>query len=144
MMTSSARPAPSTVRAVVAGHGSFADGLISAVQVISGRGDTLRAVSNTDLGPVELEEVIRAAVAAVDAKVVFTDLPAGSCTVAARRVARDVSGLTVVTGVNLSVLLAWVFAPDRSAAGCDNAVDRGRRAMAVFPGGARQEGGGAT
>lgn len=141
-MTSSARPAP-TVRAVVAGHGDFAAGMISAVQVIAGRGEAFRALSNRDLGPVELEGQIREAVAAVNAKVVFTDLPAGSCTVAARRVARDVPGLVVVTGTNLSVLLAWVFAPDRGAASCDNAADRGRKAMAVFPGGALQEGGGA-
>lgn len=141
-MTSSARPAP-TVRAVVAGHGDFAAGMISAVQVIAGRGEAFRALSNRDLGPVELEGQIREAVAAVNAKVVFTDLPAGSCTVAARRVARDVPGLVVVTGTNLSALLAWVFAPDRGAASCDNAADRGRKAMAVFPGGALQEGGGA-
>jgi PTS system N-acetylgalactosamine-specific IIA component len=143
-MTSSARPVPSVPRAVVAGHGEFAAGLISAVQVISGRGDTFRALSNRDLGPVELEGLVRDAVIAVDAQVVFTDLPAGSCTVAARRVARDVPGLVVVTGTNLSMLLAWVYAPDGGAAGCSNAVERGHRAMAVFPGGAVQEGGGAN
>ena len=144
MMTSSARAVPAAPRAVVAAHGDFAAGIISAVQVISGRGDAFRALSNRDLGPVELEDLIRETVAAVDAKVVFTDLPAGSCTVAARRVARDVPGLAVVTGTNLSVLLAWVFAPDGGAAGCDNAVERGHRAMAVYPGGAVKEGGGAT
>jgi PTS system N-acetylgalactosamine-specific IIA component len=143
MMTSSARPAPSAPRAVVAGHGDFAAGLISAVQMISGRGDAFRALSNRDLGPVELEQLVRDTVVAVDAKVVFTDLPAGSCTVVARRVARDIPGLVVVTGTNLSVLLAWVFAP-QGAAAYDNAVERGHRAMAVFPGGAVQEGGGAT
>jgi PTS system N-acetylgalactosamine-specific IIA component len=143
MMTSSARPVAPGLRAVIAGHGEFAAGLISAVQAISGRGDAFRALSNLDMGPVELEQLVRDAVVAVDAKVVFTDLPAGSCTVAARRVARDTPGLVVVTGTNLSVLLAWVFAPNGAAA-CDNAVERGHRAMAVFPGGAVQEGGSAA
>ncbi|MFI5233688.1 MAG: PTS sugar transporter subunit IIA [Gemmatimonadales bacterium] len=142
-MTSSARPAPPVSRAVVACHGELAAGLISGVQLISGRGDAFRALSNRDLGPVELEDLVREAVAAINAKVVFTDLPAGSCTVAARRVARDVPGLVVVTGTNLSVLLAWVFSPDGGAASCENAVERGHRAMAVYPGGAVQEGGGA-
>ncbi|MGH7654122.1 MAG: PTS sugar transporter subunit IIA [Gemmatimonadaceae bacterium] len=142
-MTSSARPAPTVSRAVVACHGDLAAGLISAVHLISGRGDAFRALSNRDLGAVELEDLVREAVTAVDAKVVFTDLPAGSCTVAARRVARDVPGLIVVTGTNLSVLLAWVFAPENGAASCENAVERGHRGMAVFPGGAVQEGSGA-
>ena len=141
-MTSSGRPAASVTRAVVACHGELAGGLISAVQLISGRGDAFRALSNRDLGPVELEDLVREAVTAIDAKVVFTDLPAGSCTVAARRVARDIPGLVGVTGTNLSVLLAWVFAPDGGAARCNNAVERGHRAMSVFPGGAVQEAGG--
>lgn len=143
-MTNSTRPAPSPPRAVVACHGELASGLISAVQLISGRGDAFRALSNRDLGPVELEGLVREAVAAIEARVVFTDLPAGSCTVAARRVARDVPGLVVVTGTNLSVLLAWVFAPDGGAAACDNAVERGHRAMVVYPGGAVREVGGAN
>jgi PTS system N-acetylgalactosamine-specific IIA component len=129
-------------RALIAGHGDFAAGMISAVQAIAGKGDAFRPLSNIDLGPVELEDKVRAAVEAIDAHVVFTDLPAGSCTVAARRVARDVPNVVVVTGTNLSVLLAWVFAPESPTA-CENAVDRGRRAMAAFPGGAVTEGGGA-
>jgi PTS system N-acetylgalactosamine-specific IIA component len=142
-MMSSPRPTPPAVRrAVIAGHGDFAAGMISAVQAITGKGDSFRALSNIDLGPVELEDQIRAAIAAVDARVVFTDLPAGSCTVAARRVARDLPEVVVITGTNLSVLLAWVFAPDTPTA-CENAVDRGRRAMTAFPGGAFAEGSGA-
>jgi len=140
---SSPRPAPLVVRrAVIAGHGDFAAGMISAVQAITGKGDSFRPLSNHDLGPAELEDQIRAAITAVEARVVFTDLPAGSCTVAARRVARDLPEVVVITGTNLSVLLAWVFAPDAPTA-CENAVDRGRRAMAAFPGGAFAEGGGA-
>jgi PTS system N-acetylgalactosamine-specific IIA component len=142
-MTSSPHAAPPVVRrAVVAGHGDFAAGMISAVQAITGKGSFFRALSNHDLGPAELEEQIRAAIAALDAQVVFTDLPAGSCTVAARRVARDLPGVVIVTGTNLSVLLAWVFAPEGAAA-YDNAVNRGRRAMVAFPGGAMTEGSGA-
>jgi len=140
---SSPRPAPPVMRrAVVAGHADFAAGMISAVQAITGKGSSFHALSNHDLGPAELEEQVRTAIAASGARVVFTDLPAGSCTVAARRVARDIPDVVVVTGANLSVLLAWVFAPDGAAA-CDNAVDRGRRAMAALPGGALTEGIGA-
>ena len=70
---------------------------------------------------------------------IFTDLPAGSCTIAARRVARDTPGLVVVTGVNLSVLLAWALSPQAGVAACNRALERGRDAMAVLPGGSAAE-----
>ncbi len=143
MTSSSSASTPVVRRAVVAGHGDFAQGLISAVQQITGQGDAFRALSNRELSAVALEEVLRATVAANGVRVIFTDLPAGSCTIAARRVARDVPWLTVVTGANLSVLLGWVLGTDDSVAGCEHAVERGRGAMAVLPGPTPTEGGGA-
>ena len=128
-------------RAVVAGHGDFASGAISAVQQISGKGDVFRGVSNRDLSAVGLEEALRAVVAAVGASVIFTDLPAGSCAIAARRVARDTPALVVVSGANLSVLLAWALGSGNGVAACEHAVERGRGAMAVIPGGAATESG---
>jgi PTS system N-acetylgalactosamine-specific IIA component len=130
---------PQARRAIVAGHGDFADGVISAVQQISGRGDAFRGVTNTGLSAVALEEMLRAVVRAHRAKVIFTDLPAGSCTIAARRIARDDAGIVVVSGANLSVLLAWALGSDDSVAGCEHAVERGRGAMTVIPGGPASE-----
>ena len=74
---------------------------------------------------------------------IFTDLPAGSCTIAARRIARDEPDVVVVSGANLSVLLAWVFAPCDGAAACEHAVQRGRNAISVLPAAPVAEGGGA-
>lgn len=139
-MTSSAPPAPPPRRAVVVGHADFAAAMIDAVQLITGKGDVFRALSNRDLGAEAIEEELRAAIASVDARVIFTDLPAGSCTIAARRVARDTPGLVVVTGVNLSVLLAWALSPQSGVVACDRALERGRDAMAVLPGGSSVEG----
>jgi len=142
MMTSSAPEAAMARRAVVAGHGDFAVGLISAVQQITGKGDAFRAVSSRDLSALALEDLIRATVAANPVRVIFTDLPAGSCTIAARRVARDVPGMVVVTGTNLTVLLSWALGTDDASA-CERALDRGRGAMAVLPHIVQTEGGGA-
>ncbi len=133
-MTSSAGGVAVERRAIVAGHGDFAQGVVSAVQAITGKGDAFRAISNCDLGAAALEELIRATVDANAVRVIFTDLPAGSCTIAARRVAREVPWLTVVSGANLSVLLAWAMGTDDSAAGVERAVERGRSAMTVLPG----------
>ena len=74
--------------AVVAGHGSVAAGLCSAVTRIVGPQHALVAVSNEGGSPDEIRTALEAALDASGATVLFTDLPAGSCTMAARRIAR--------------------------------------------------------
>jgi PTS system N-acetylgalactosamine-specific IIA component len=123
-------------RAVVTGHGAFPEGVVSAVQQITGRGELLVAFSNSGLGREEIESGLRACIDATRASVVFTDLPGGSVTLAARRVQRDLPQLTVVTGANLATLIDFVFADDamspREAA--THAAERGRLALAVVSG----------
>jgi PTS system N-acetylgalactosamine-specific IIA component len=123
---------PATVRAVVAGHGSFASGMISAVEQITGRGASFLAMSNTGLC---LDDIQGALVQALDhtgVRVIFTDLPAGSCTMAVRRMIRARPGVVLVTGTNLALLLD--FAMQDSAdplVALNSALERGRASMAV-------------
>ncbi len=100
------------VVAVVAGHGRFAEGLLSAVEQITGRGQAFVAVSNTGLAPAELESLIGASLDRTGARVVFTDLPAGSCTMAVRRLQRVRSDVVLVTGANVAVLMEFLFAAE--------------------------------
>ena len=135
--------APRTPLALVAAHGDLAAGLRSAVEQITGRGDLLAVLSNRDLGSADIERVMRAELAAAAAYVVFTDLPGGSCAMAARRVQRDRPDVTVVTGTNLSTLLDFIFASDdacrdvRTADGARDAavraVQRGQVALLTSP-----------
>lgn len=111
-------------RAVVAGHGQFADGLVSAVQQITGLGHLLTPVSNSGLSPSGIDAAIREAIAASGATVVFTDLPAGSCTACVRRINQLSPDLTLVTGVTLPTLLAFVM-----GASVEEAVEKGREAL---------------
>ncbi len=116
-------------RAVVAGHGRFAEGLISAVDQITGMGHLLTPVSNNGLTPAAIDAAIREALTASGATVVFTDLPAGSCTATVRRINKLSPGVTLVTGVTLPTLLAYVM-----GASIEEAVARGREALlAVEP-----------
>lgn len=129
--------------AIVAGHGDFAAGLISAVAQISGRGERLLAVSNREFGAGELEEVLRAASEAHPIRVLFTDLPGGSCTMAARRLLRARPDLALVTGANLATVLDYVLGAEEAGSGTvaagvehavEHAVEKGRLALAaVFP-----------
>ena len=114
--------------ALVAAHGDLAAGLRSAVEQITGRGALLDVLSNRELSGAELEAAIRARLNAAAAYVVFTDMPAGSCALAARRVQRDRPELTVVTGTNLSTLLDFVCA---AGGACDGDVLSAEGARAV-------------
>lgn len=122
-----------TRRAVIAGHGDFASGLVSAVQQISGKGDTFIAVSNAGLSGTDIESTIARALDSSGASVLFTDLPAGSCTMSARRLQRSRPGLVVVTGVNLATALEFAFrSPDETPAeSACAAAEKGRATLMV-------------
>lgn len=122
-------------RAIVAGHGDFSAGLVSAVQQITGRGDAFVPISAGDLSAVDIEALLRRTVEESGALVVFTDLQAGSCTMAARKVLRDRPDHVLVVGANLPMLIDFVFAdqlPPADAA--RHALARGRAAMAAIGG----------
>ena len=122
-------------RAIVAGHGDFAAGIVSAVQQITGRGSVYRTISARDLSATDLEAQLRKTIEQIDAKVVFTDLQAGSCTMAARKVLRDRQDVLLVVGANLPMLLDFVFAENMPAIeAARHALDRGRAAMLAIGG----------
>ena len=119
----------SGVRAVVAGHGGFAAGLVSAVDQITGRGAELATMSNRDLGGAAIEERLREHVES-GVRVIFTDLPAGSVTIAARRIMCDHPELSLVTGANVAALLEFVMADAGDDAAAGRAAEKGRQALA--------------
>src|SRR5688572_28412212 len=92
-------------RGIVVGHGAMAAGLVDAVKRIAGvTEDVLVAVSNEGKGPDALKpELTR--IASQGRVVVFTDMHAGSCAVAARVACRAEGERAVVCGVNLPMLL---------------------------------------
>ena len=123
----------SSARALIAGHGDFATGLLSAVVQISGRDDVFVTLTNRGLSAQDVERVMREQVEAHALDVVFTDLPAGSCTMAARRLQRHRPGLVVVMGANLAALLDFVFSSDDDtmAAAARHAAEKGRASLVV-------------
>ncbi len=128
-MTSSALPPP---RAIVAGHGSFPQGIVSAVEQITGFGSVFIPLSNSDLSGEDIEARIRDRSTALGIRVFFTDLPAGSATIAVRRIMRDTQGVVLVTGANLATLLEFVFsAEEEPEAAARRAAEKGRSALAV-------------
>ncbi|HEX5726263.1 MAG TPA: hypothetical protein VFX98_12400 [Longimicrobiaceae bacterium] len=116
------------VKGLVVGHSSLAEGLVASVRQISGAGeDALRAVSNDGLGPEALQTAARDALGEGGPGIVFTDLGSGSCAFAARHLAGDRPETAVVCGVNLPILLDFVFHRDLPLAQLvDRLVEKGR------------------
>jgi PTS system N-acetylgalactosamine-specific IIA component len=126
----------SAARAIVIGHGDFATGLASAVAQITGRGECLVTMSNRGMSGDAIEAALASAAERTGARVIFTDLPGGSATIAARRVIRARDALTLVAGVSLAVLLDFVMNEDPDPrAGARHAAERGKTAITVIGGG---------
>jgi mannose/fructose-specific phosphotransferase system component IIA len=96
------------LRGVVVCHGALAGALVQATEQISGLAGVLAPVSNMGCDRDALEDRILAAVDTHRA-VVFVDLASGSCLVAVLKRLRSDPMVKVVTGVNLAMLVDFVF-----------------------------------
>src|ERR1700741_3291970 len=131
-MKENAGAGPDQPRAIVVGHGEFAGGLVSAVGQICGMADKLVVLSMMGMTPEDIEGTIRNQLERTGARVIFTDLPAGSATIAARRIVKDTPGLVLVSGVNLATLLDFVFSTDVSPTDAARAAaERGKASLIV-------------
>ena len=110
------------LRGVVVGHGELAAALVAAAEEISGVRGALEAVSNRGCDRAVLEQRVREAVGGGPA-LVFVDLPSGSCFFAAMRGLNGLPDAQVIAGVNLSMLVDFVF---HREAGLEAAVQRAR------------------
>lgn len=94
---------------IVIAHGGMADGLVDAVRRIAGdSADALVPISNDGRSPDDLRAAIDRAADGGPA-VVFVDLQAGSCCTAALASCRACSDRVVLTGVNLPMIIDFVF-----------------------------------
>jgi mannose/fructose-specific phosphotransferase system component IIA len=114
---------------VVLAHEQLAEALVAAVRAIAGDDHGLVPVSNTGCDRAAILARLDAAIAG-RAAVVFADLPGGSCAFSAAAFARQRPEVQVVTGVNLAMLVDFVFhrswGPAEAAA---RAVETGRGAV---------------
>jgi mannose/fructose-specific phosphotransferase system component IIA len=117
------------LRGVIVSHAGLAEAMIGAVVTITGVSDALVPVSNEGCDRQALFNNLTAAVGTRPA-VLFIDLPGGSCLTGAVSYARGRSDLAVVTGVNLAMLLDFVFHRDVTPeAAATRAAAAGTRAI---------------
>jgi mannose/fructose-specific phosphotransferase system component IIA len=115
------------VRGLIVAHSSLAAGLVAAARQISGvEADALAALSNEGCGPEALIRSVNEAVGDHPA-ILFTDLASGSCAFAARKISMERPGTGVVCGVNLAMLLDFIFHRDLPLPELvDRLVEKGR------------------
>ncbi len=99
------------VRGIVVAHGDLARALVDGAERISGVRGALIPVSNQGLGADELRTLLASHLEGGPA-VLFVDLGGGSCGLAGLGAARRAAHVGVLTGVNLPVLLDFVFHRD--------------------------------
>ena len=97
------------VRGILLSHGTLAEGMVDAVRKITGLDEgVLVPMSNEGENPQGLAEQVDALAGSAPA-VVFTDLGSGSCALSAQLTCRDNGQRAVVFGMNLPMLLEFVF-----------------------------------
>lgn len=97
---------------LVVSHGLLAEGMVDAVRRVTGIGEeALVGISNHGISPDALLNEIRRRTG--DGPVIiFTDMPSGSCSLAARRLQHEDPSVAVIGGVNLPMLLDFVLNRD--------------------------------
>lgn len=120
---------------MVVAHGRLAEGLLSALARVAGEQDSLWALSNEGLGGADLEAKIAAILeercAGRDAYL-LSDMEGGSCGQACRRLLSKGTVKAVLYGVNLPLLVEFVFLQEESLERfVAAAVEKGRRGLGV-------------
>ncbi|MBA3894076.1 MAG: hypothetical protein H0X69_10335 [Gemmatimonadales bacterium] len=119
------------LRGVVVCHGGLAQALVDAAESISGVTSVLLPVSNSGCDRDALERRVSEAVNGRPA-VVFVDLASGSCLFAVLKREGVLPEVKVVTGVNLAMLVDFVFHVSLPAAvAAERAIAAGIRAIRI-------------
>ena len=116
---------------VIVAHTDVAEALLAAVRAIVGDETGLVAVSNRGS---DLKALMKRIDEAVEGRpaLIFTDMPGGSCAHTAAALARGRPELRVVTGVNLAMLLDFVFHRELPLeAAAERAVQTGRVSVGI-------------
>jgi mannose/fructose-specific phosphotransferase system component IIA len=128
------------IQALVLTHGAIGKELVRVVALILGPTEGLSAETNQGRSAREVAEVVRAWVEGLDADdrgVILIDDYGGSCASAARLGGAEAGAIPVISGVNLTMLLALVTWREEIQLDelVQRVVDQARQAVKLVGGG---------
>ncbi len=117
-------------KGIIVTHGNLGQELIATAQSIFGAADDIVAISNQGTTPESLAALLREGIdgAAGDDVVVMVDFFGGSCCHACLKVEQEYDNVHLVAGVNLPMVLAFLYKRDGALA-VDLLVDIVKRAQ---------------
>ena len=129
------------IQALVLTHGAIGAELVKVVELILGPTEGLRAETNQGRSAREMTAIVSDWIAELGPEprgVIFIDDYGGSCANAARLGGTEAANIPVVSGINLTMLLALVTWREEldCAELVQRIIDQGRKAVTVV-GGAR-------
>ena len=111
-------PPVSRVPALIVTHADLAEALVRAAERVVGRIEDVTLLSNEGLSRADLEQAIDTSVKGwKQGGLLLTDFWGGSCHTCGASAARRHGEIVIVTGINLPLLLDYVYNRDRLAVG---------------------------
>ena len=122
---------------IIVTHGNLADELLSTARTVFGNITDVHPVTNYQKSPQVLAQEIESIVKSFDAGarlVVFIDFWGGSCCHACLDVKQRHDNIYLITGVNLPMLLAFLYKRDTMPFDelVDELIERGRKSVRIL------------
>jgi len=104
----------SRIHTLIAGHGSFSQGLLAAAEKIVGKQEGVACISNDSMGLADIVEKIKRVLTKANNRVyVFIDLLGGSCFTACSALTSENHSAVFIAGVNLPMLVTYLSYRER-------------------------------
>ncbi|MEO0129190.1 MAG: PTS mannose transporter subunit IIAB [candidate division WOR-3 bacterium] len=96
------------IKGIIIGHGNFSQALLNTVEKILGKQDMVDVISNESLSCESLTEILKKLINSDNQeKIIFVDLPGGSCAISCLNVLKENKNLKILCGINLPMLLEF-------------------------------------
>lgn len=96
------------IKGIIIGHGNFGQALLNTVEKILGKQEMVDVFSNENLSCDSLTEILKKSITSDNQeKIIFVDLPGGSCTISCLNLLKENKNLKILCGINLPMLLEF-------------------------------------
>lgn len=102
------------IKGIIIGHGNFSQALLNTVEKILGRQEMVDVISNESLSCDSLTEILKKSMTPNNQeKIIFVDLPGGSCAISCLNLLKENKNLKILCGINLPMLLEFFLLRDK-------------------------------